>query len=334
VAQARDRAGLIRAAALLALAAVIGCGPDPFAARHPEVAAIGGQKLGDANPFVLAWQGRVRFFHCRWPDGAAVPVALPTDLSDVERRALDTALAAWEEAGLGIRFERVDAAPTGIDVRLVGGTVDTAAGQDTANTVVDCAIAPLAEQTGDAIAGATLASARITIARITDQDMQGHQRPLTAAELTGAALHELGHALGFQGHARHGDTIMVRETEKIMHTGKRLLAGGAFGDASLRALYRLSSGAVVGGGAVAPCHTDLVDRMAELAVANHLDGPFVRVGETAGRIFWRDAKHLEYGLLVARIREARRDPARLVILPERRVRASLAPALDRACKAP
>lgn len=330
MAQARNRPGLV-GVAWVALA--VACGGDALVARHPELAAIDGQRLGDANPYVLPYEGRVRFFHCRWPTGDAVPVSLPPDASDTERRAIEAALGAWERAGLGVSFERVADAPRGIELRLVGGTVDTPAGQDTANTVVDCVIAPLVEQQGAAIAGATLASARIRIARITNPDTQGHQRPLTEAELAGTALHEIGHALGFQGHARQGDTVMVRETEKIAHAGKRLLKDGSFRDPTLRALYRLPSGAVVGGGAVDRCRTDLVDRMAQLADAGGLTGPFVRVGEAAGRLFWRDAQGLEYGLVLARIREARRDPQRLFVLAERRVRASLAVARDVPCPA-
>lgn len=273
----------------------------------------------------------MRFFHCRWPSGAPIAVSLPPDANEIERRALEKALDAWEGAGLGIHFDRTTDATRGIELRLVGGTVDTPAGQDTANTVVDCAIAPLSRQQGSVIEGAALASARIRIARITNPDTQGRQRPLSEAELAGTALHEIGHALGFQGHARHGDTVMVRETEKVARAGKDLLRGERFADASLRALYRLPNGASAGGGPVERCRTDLVDRMAALAEKHALDGPFVRVGESAGRIYWRDANQVEYGFVIARIRESRKDPARVVVLPERRVRESLAVGLDRPC---
>jgi hypothetical protein len=303
-------------------------------ARYPELGAVRGQRLGDSNPYVLPYDGRVRFFYCRWPTDAPVDVSLPPDASEGERRAIEAALDAWEHAGLGVTFVRVPEAPRGIEIRLVGGTVDTGAGQDTANTVVDCAIAPLAEQRGADVAGAALASARIRIARVTNPDTQGHQRPLTDGELAGTALHELGHALGFQGHAHHGDTVMVRETERVAHEGADLLRGRGFADASLRALYRLPNGATAGGGAVDRCRTELLDRMAALAASNALAGPFLRMGETAGRVFWRDGTGREYGLVLAHVLEARRDPQRIVVLPERRVRESLARGLDAACSAP
>lgn len=310
-------------------------GSSPLLERHPRLASIPGQRLADAHPYVLLHDGSARFFHCRWPDGASIPVSLPPGASGAERRMLEAALHAWENAGLGIRFERVaDASTHGIAIHFVGGAVDTAAGQDTANTVVDCRIAPLSQQAGDAIIGAELASARIRIARLTNMDMQGRQRPLSEAELVGAALHELGHALGFQGHARQGDTVMVREVERMAHAGKRLAKGEPFGDATLRALYRLPNGALVGGGPVDRCRTDAIDRMAALAEAEALEGPFVRVGESAARIFWRDASGLEYGIVIARLREGLRDPNRFFVLPESRVRGSLAPGKDVACGTP
>ncbi len=126
---------------------------------------------------------------------------------------------------------------------------------------------------------------------------------------------------------------MVRETERVAHEGADLLRGRGFADASLRALYRLPNGAAVGGGAVDRCRTELVDRMGALATSNALAGPFLRMGETAGRVFWRDADGREYGLVLARVVEARRDPQRIVVLPERRVRESLARGLDSACPA-
>ena len=335
MAQARHHAGLICAFLFgVAAASVGGCGTDALVARYPELDAVRGQRLADGNPYVLPYEGRVRFFYCRWPTDAPVAVSLPPDATEAERRALEAALDAWEHAGLGVTFARVAKAPHGIAMRFVGGTVDTAAGQDTANTVVDCAIAPLGAQQGGAeVAGAALASARIRIARLTNPDTQGHQRPLTAGELAGTALHELGHALGFQGHARQGDTVMVSETEKVAHAGADLLRGRGFADASLRALYRLPNGAVASDGAVDRCRTELVDRMAALAASNALDGPFLRMGETAGRVFWRDAEGREYGLVVARVVPARRDPQRIVVLPERRVRESLAAGLDTPCPA-
>ena len=332
MARARRRPRLATFLALgLGLASCGGAG-NALLERHPHLASIRGQRLADAHPYVLLYDGRARFFHCRWPDGATIPVSLPPDATAAERRSIERALRAWEGAGLGVSFETVgDASAHGIALSFVGGAVDTPAGQDTANTVVDCRIAPLSQQTGGSIAGAALARARIRIARLTNMDMQGRQRPLSEAELIGAVLHELGHALGFQGHARQGDTVMVREVERMAHAGRRIAKGEPFGDATLRALYRLPSGALVGGGPVDRCRSDAIDRLGVLAESNALDGPFARVGESAARIFWRDAQGVEYGVVIARLREGIRDPNRFFVLPESRARASLAKRKDVVC---
>jgi hypothetical protein len=335
VAQARRRPGLARTAAIAAAAAAgIACGGGPgaeLARRFPDAAAIPGQRLADANPYVLPHDGRVRFFHCRWDPAAPIPVAFPANATAAERRAIDEALDAWEQAVPGVRFEGVAPGTPGIELELVGGSVETPVGEDTANTVVDCRIAPLSQQTAAAVADARLVSAHVRIARRTNADWQDKRRDLTEAELVGTTLHEVGHALGFQGHARQGDTVMVREVERVARTGKKLLAGEGYRDPTLRALYRLPSGAVVGGGPVERCRTDHVDRMARLAETNGLAGPFVRVGEAAARIFWRDEKGAEYGLILAKLREALRAPAKLLVIAESNVRFALAPRLDVPC---
>ncbi|RIK96631.1 MAG: hypothetical protein DCC71_22295 [Proteobacteria bacterium] len=338
MAQARRRARLTRKAALLL--ALAGCASGPGAAllaRHPELASLEGQRLADANPYVLPHAGSLTFFHCRWADGVPIPVSLPPDATAAERRALEAALRGWEGAGLGVAFAPVESIETtgrGIEIRFSGGAVDTPAGADTAGTAADCRIAPLSQQGGAAIAGAELVTARVTIARVTHDDLLATKpRALRDAELAGAALHELGHALGLHGHARQGDTVMVREVERIPRAGKALLESGRFSDATLRALYRLPSGAVVARAPVDRCRTDHVDRLARLAEEGALDGPFLRVGETAGRIWWRDAQGGEFGIVLARVREAQRDPNRLFVLAEARVRASLAEIRDVRCGA-
>jgi hypothetical protein len=161
------------------------------------------------------------------------------------------------------------------------------------------------------------------VARHTAGDWRGKSRDLTPDELAGTVLHELGHALGFQGHVRRGDSVMVAEVERIPRAGKALLAGERFGDATLQALYALPNGAVVWREPVEPNRTELVDGMGRLAEQHGLDGPFVRVGEGAGRIFWRDASGAEYGIVVPKVRETLRDPSKLRVIAEPRARRSL-----------
>jgi hypothetical protein len=320
-------AALVLATALAAvgLAACTGGAPRQAAldARFPGLGAQEARLLAQGHPFVLPAAGRATLFFCRWPSDAPIPVSLPPDATPAERRAIESALRAWEGAGLGVRFLPLEGGEAPLEIRFADDPIETGAGRDTGNAVADCRIAPLSQQGGDGpVAGAQLASARLRLARRTGGGMT-KPRALTPAEQTGLVLHELGHALGFAGHVRRGDSVMAAEVEKIPRAGRALLAGEPFGDPALRALYRLPNGAVLSRTAVEPWRTDLVDRMGRLAEQNGLDGPFVRVGEGAGRIFWRDARGAEYGLVVVKLRELLRDPARLQVVPEPRTRRAL-----------
>jgi hypothetical protein len=297
---------------------------DAVETRFPALRDVPEHRLADAHPFVLPAASRVTLFFCRWPADTPIPVSLPLDASAEERTAIERALRAWEGAGLGIRFLPIDGGSAPIEIRFEDEALAIGRGGDMGNAVVDCLLAPLSQQTDPGVVrDARLARARLRIARQTAPSWQGKARPLTAAELTGTVLHELGHALGFQGHARRGDTVMVREVEKIPRLGAALLAGERFADPTLRALYRVPSVAVLSSTPVDSWRTDLVDRMARLAEQEHLEGPYARVGESAARIFWRDHRGAEYGLVVIRVAEAIRRPATTRVVPEARTRRAL-----------
>jgi hypothetical protein len=317
---------LALAAALLAVGCGGGSGRAPaVGARFPSLGEEEARLLAQGHPFVLPAAGQVTLFYCRWPDDAPIPVSLPPDATAEERRALELALRAWEGAGLGVRFlPLADGAAAAIEIRYAEAPIESGAGRDTGSAVVDCRIAPLSQQgdVGSAVREARLVSARLRLARSTGGGMR-KLRPLAPDEQAGLALHELGHALGFAGHVRRGASAMAGEVEKIPRSGRALLAGEPFRDPALRALYRLPSGAVLSRTRVEPWRTDLVDRLARLAEDNALEGPFLRVGESAGRVFWRDAKGLEYGLVVVRLREVLRDPRTIRVFPEPRARAAL-----------
>jgi hypothetical protein len=114
--------------------------------------------------------------------------------------------------------------------------------------------------------------------------------------------------------------------------GASVLAGEPFADASLAALYALPSGCVMAVTRVARSRTDLVDRMAALAGRGRLAGPFVRVGDTAGRVFWSEtmAPHYEYGVAVVNLAETYADPTSVLVVAESRTRSALPRSRDRA----
>jgi hypothetical protein len=142
-------------------------------------------------------------------------------------------------------------------------------------------------------------------------DMLGRPVPHSEAEFVGSALHEFGHALGFQGHARLGRSIMVKETDAVRRAGQSLLAGRTFGDHTLRALYSVPSGSVVERVSVAADRTERVDRMMRIARERGFAGPYVRVGDLEGRIAWHDEAGTDYALRIYDVRRVLRAPETL-----------------------
>jgi hypothetical protein len=278
---------------------------ERFELRHAALRARGPHRLGDTRPYYLPAAGRLTLFLCRWPDGATVPVSLPADATPQQRRKLETALNAWERS-LGLHFELGELEGVGIEIRLFD---DMLAYQ--ANTVADCAVDPKALTGGPAdVLPARLVFASIQMAR-------------DDPRLAGTALHELGHALGFQGHASRGRTVMVTGTDAVRLAGERAMAGKPFEDAAVGALYAVPSGSVVRRLPLTRQHTSPIDRLIEIARREGWIGPLVRVGDEEGRIAWLDPQGRPISLRLSGLRQALRDPARLAIEPSPRAQLEL-----------
>jgi len=276
-------------------------------ARHPALRAVDGHRLADVRPYYLPLSGRLTLFVCRWPDAAAVPVALPADATTEERAKLEAALAGWEAAGLGLRFERRSRlAGAGIEIELIEGMLPAAA-----NTVADCAV----DASDPAALDADPLPARIALASI--QLARGDPR------LAGAAMHELGHALGFQGHPARGDTVMRTGTRAALETSERLKQGEALRDAALAALYAVPSGTVLARLALPEGHTEPVDRLQARARREGWIGPLLRAGSTEGRVAWLDPRGEAISLRLTGLSAALRDPGRLAVVPSPRAAALL-----------
>lgn len=299
----------------LELAACVGSGAGRGAleARHPQLAAIEGQRLAEVRPYYLPAAGQLTLFLCRWPDAAEIPVHLPSDAAAEERGKLEAALAAWQGAGLGVRFDvrSRDLGGVGIEIELRDGMLAYAA-----NTVVDCAVE--AAGIGDDPLPAHVVFASIHLAR-------GDPR------LAGTALHELGHALGFQGHPRPAQrwrgrprpsqTVMARDTEAVRLAGERVLAGKPFADATLAALYALPSGTVLERLPLGEAATRPVDRLLALGRRRAWIGPLLRVGDDEGRLAWLDSADGRAATVhLGALEQARTRPERLAIEPSPRAR--------------
>jgi hypothetical protein len=321
VAQARRCAGLTRAgAALLAASAALALAcaapwdPPGLRAHAAALAAVPGHRLRDATPYLLPWEGELVEFFCRFATEQPLGVHLPADATPDERRALRAALDAWQGAGLGVRF--AEAPPERAQIAFEWATsAGSGRAEGTGYTLADCRLGDLsrAALSGERLP-AHMARARIRIVRRDATGWSAADHAFFATELLGIALHELAHALGFQGHARFGGGLLAPDTRRSTAAARRLLAGEPLREPTLEALYRLPPGVVLARRAVPAVRTAPLD--ARVLEASGLEGPFVRVGDKSGRVFWRTAGGRERGVTLVSIATARAHPERLVLLPD------------------
>jgi len=287
-----------RAALALALAACAGDGVDVsgLEARYPALRALAPHPLGESRPYALAFGGELVLFLCRWSADAPIPVSIGGDAGERQIDALAAALRAWEGAGLGLRFARVDAAGA-IRVRVRDDIVTTQA-----DTVADCAIDGPPEPGETEVAGAHLVGASIQLAR---------DDPNPRLTL----LHELGHALGFQGHAPRGRTLMLSRHAAVVASAGRVSDAAPLEDAALRALYAVPSGAIVARIPVSRSQTLPADRLRAVAAERGLAGPFARMGDREGLLWWAGGVGGRLALRIEGAQGALRNPDALRLSP-------------------
>jgi hypothetical protein len=282
---------------------------DALQERQPPLAAARGHRLGDATPYLLPRDGELTLFLCRWPAERALRVALPGDATAAERALLERALSAWQDALPGVAFEPVARASEA----EIGIAFGAPADARTAETAADCAVDPEAAEDSEVLS-AQLVAATVRLRR-SERDWRGREIALTDEQLLGSALHELGHALGFQGHVRRGRSIMLRSPGEVKLAARRLLGGEPLRDASVAALYRVPSGVVVGRRTLPAGRTDSIDRLRAFAGELDLAGPFVRVGDHSARVTWRSAQGLDYSFYVPQVNEVLRDAEHFALEP-------------------
>jgi hypothetical protein len=251
-----------------------------------------------------AGEGGFALCLCRWETPAELPVSLPPDASPEEAALLRRALRAWEGVGLGLRFSQVPPGAERIAIRFAAEDPEAAA-RTSALTGADCRLGR----------PPVLSHASIELRR-TNTNVIGKPVPLDPEELFGAALHELGHALGFQGHPASGVSVVSRDRDVVRRIARRVLDGGRLDDPTLRALYRLPPGVAVGRVAAGDVARAVWRALAARARTGGWDGPFVRVGDRSARLFWRDAGGGEVGIDVPRWGPVRRGERELVLLPD------------------
>ena len=223
-------------------------------------------------------------FLCRWATDRPVPVVLPQDASPDELEMLRVVLRSWADSGLGIRFVETTELSRGIVIKFVSASDSVAVPQGAGDALADCRVKPDSFENGKLEASLEFASVYL---RRDQDDLLGRPQPMSWDERYGTALHELGHALGYSSHVAHGGSVMSRSPSVVRRVGVELQAGDWSGDATLRALYSIPSGTVVGGRNLSDTIVERIARFRRGAEAFGLAGPYTRVGDQGSRIFYR-----------------------------------------------
>lgn len=282
-----------------------------LAERHPGLLDSPTQRLGDTTPYFIPRGNSALLFLCHFPRRSTISVSLPADATALEQSAIRLALEGWANAGLGIRFEEVpeDAAMIKISLALppnagFSETLSIGSGFAVSDCGLDSGWEAAAEM--DRPLPARLLRARVYL-RTSKTDMLGREVKLTEDEFVGAALHELGHALGFSGHVATQDSVMTRTTHSVRRFGRRLRQGGGFSAPSLAALYAVPSGTVVGSAALADSSAALFRAAMKLASSQKWQGPIVRAGESTVTLSWHKSNSQMGSLAIRDYRESLRS---------------------------
>ncbi len=289
---------------------------------HPEIALPEGHRLGDTPPHFWPTGDRAWLFLCRFDTSDEITVALPVDAAEDEKRDLRIALEAWQGAGLGVRFRETTSPEAEIimqfdDSRARGLAPLAGTGLTVTDCEVDRASAPESNSPGQL--AAKLVRARVILRR-SNPDTVGREIPLSSDQRLGAALHELGHALGFAGHIGSQDSIMTTTTERIRSIGRGVRAGEGLREPSLVALYTLPNGVVVGSASLSPAAVRDLRGASRLAQERQWQGPFVRVGQRSAQLHYRRGSAMAGRLAVADYAKQLRSDAPLGFAPTTLVR--------------
>lgn len=252
-------------------------------------------RLDDLAPQLVHRDGELILFLCRWPTDAPIGVVFPPDATADETSLLERALAAWSGAGLGVTFERVERAAGAIEIRFVQAGDPEPLPDGAGDTLADCRIDGFGSDP-DRI-DARLREASIHLRR-DPRDALGRPVALDPDEQLGAALHEIGHALGFSSHVAAGGSVLRTSPEIARQMGARVRRGEWTPDPNLRALYSVESGTRVGRRALTPESAGLLARFERAVLGAGMQGPFSRVGDHGARIFYRNERGVPFALRV------------------------------------
>lgn len=264
---------------------------------------VRGHRLADLVPYLLPTDGELLGFVCRW-NRDPIRVGFDAGMNTTEHQLVQHALRLWAGVLPEVSFEPTTEASEAEIVVRVGAVAPGRSGI----TSAECAVAPPATSDAGRLDAALVESVVILARR--DIDKLGRSVPLSETEFLATAVHELGHALGFQGHLAATRSVMRREVSAVRGLGERLRRG-QLEEPTLRALYSVPSGTIVWRAPLVSASARRFERLMQVARERGVSGPFVRVGDRAGRVSWWPKEGARVGVDLGRVRSAFEEPAQL-----------------------
>ncbi|MBY0400338.1 hypothetical protein K2X89_08590, partial [Myxococcota bacterium] len=230
---------------------------------------------------------------------------------------------------LGLAARQVDAGPAEIEITAFASEGPELP-EGLGDTLVECDVAPRSSSESDPSVRGQIRRAEVRLRR-SGRDAAGRLRIADDAAWAGALLHELGHALGFEGHVAAGSSILVRDEHALRGRGRAVLRGEPFADATLEALHRLEPGRRLGVRRLRAVDADWVRAIRALdrryrAAGRERVAVIASVGDREAR--W-SLQYADGARLVLRFPgwpERLRAGGELVVLPDRETLAAIASA--------
>ncbi|MBJ22362.1 MAG: hypothetical protein CL933_23365 [Deltaproteobacteria bacterium] len=297
---------------------------------EPQLAAIAGQRIGDMTPHPALAEGRLLLVACRYAGHRPVTVSgsgpgWPPEWGALAVDAVDHALSRIE---LTLLPADVALATSGRRIEIVSiEDLDAEAPSGMGDTLTECDVSETRDSRSP-IRGWLLRS-EIRIRRAM-RDNAGRDRFASDAEWVGALMHELGHALGFVGHAAVGDSLVYLEESRLRALGRRALTGRPVPAPNLTALYSLAPGRVLGAVEASAKSRIWIEAVATLIAERNLRlgpavGPIASTGDREARLVWRWAGGIVAELRFPFWRREIRNGQAITVVPGERTLRSLEP---------